>query len=130
MRALSADEWRSSPDAYAAFVAEAELSVERAESQWRSQLGPALYWTLVAELEAEGMSSIAASRMAMRVARACVLRLVGVEQREVAGLLGVGKRTADKDQARWRRVVEDGDVQRVGALPLPPIPKPGDRVSA
>jgi hypothetical protein len=129
--AQSCDERRSGPDAYRAVVAEAERSsVEQAEAKWRSQLGPALYWTLVAELEAEGVSSLDASRMALRVARACVLRLSSVEQRAIPGLLGVGERTCDSDLKRWRRLVDSGDVQLVALQPLPPIPRPDDRVSA
>jgi hypothetical protein len=128
MRGLSADERLSGADAYRAVVAETErLSVELAESQWRSQLGRALFWSLLAELEGEGVSSLAASRMALRVAQACVLRLCRVEQREIPGLLGVGKRTADGDLKRWRRLMDSGDVQLAALRPLPPIPKPDER---
>jgi hypothetical protein len=123
MRALSADEWRSSPDAYAAFVAETELSVEQAENRWRSQVGRVVYWVVVAELEAEGKAPLDASRMAVRMARACVLRLFGAEQAAIPARLGIAKRTADKDLERWRRLVDSGDIRRVGARPLPPIPR-------
>jgi hypothetical protein len=143
MRALSADERRSSPtyravcstssgpepDAYAAFVAETELSVELTENRWRSQVGRVVYWSARGELEAEGMSSLDASRIGVRIARAAILRLGRVEQRAIPGLLAASKRTCDSDLKRWRRVIDSGAAERVGARPLPPIPKPDERVA-
>jgi hypothetical protein len=112
----------SGPDAYAALLAETELRSDQAENRWRSQMAESFYWSLRAKFLGEGRGSQEASSRAMRGARAAVLRRLGVEQHEIPGLLGISKRTADADLKHWNQLVASGDVQRVGAQPLPPIP--------
>jgi hypothetical protein len=78
-----------------------------------------VYWSVREALEADGRDWRTANRLATRAARATVLRFLGYEQSEVVNVLGVGKRTADGDLARWRAVVEGLAPDDAGPPPTP-----------
>ncbi len=85
----------------------------------RDDLVRAIYWIVRGELVHAGSDPIAASRMALRCARAACLRLAGLDPWEAADTLRVSRRTLDGDWERVRAVVDRGVAGDVVPVPTP-----------
>jgi len=94
-----------------------------------SDLGRAVYFSLLEDLFDDGVTELAAHRIALRAARGAVLRMCGYQAVEFAPWLGVTPRTIKRDARRERELTDAGVIADAMGRPLPRVPvKPEEKV--
>lgn len=83
-------------------------------------IGRAVYFSVLESLYDDGVTELAAHRIALRAARGVVLRTIGFQAVEFAPWLGVTPRTVKRDARQVRQL--DGKIADAMSRPLPRVP--------